>query len=153
MRLYCALCLCAALAGGARAAAPSTFGVTVGHALLCLNQLDEAWYYDYLQNAFGKPYKREGGAWWFKSDASLWGAPVTDVLVSEPNSDFSFLAAVVDVTPEVLSEAVQAGSGIPYAKVQSGPYPMRQSNPGSQIIYFQRKAKIFCAKNRFLRPW
>ncbi len=136
-----------------QALAPSTFSTTVGHTLLCLNQLDEVWFYGYLQGAFGQPYKREGGAWWFKADASLWGVTVTDVLLSEPNSDYSFLAAVAEATPEQLSEAVQAGSGIAFPKVEAGPYPVRQSNPGSQIVYFKRKAKIFCAKNKFLHPY
>lgn len=139
--------------GKAMAAAPSTFGTTVGHTLLCLNQLDAHFFYAYLQQAFGPPYKHDGGAYWFKADANLWGAPVTDMLVSDDASPFSFLAAVVDVTPELLDEAIAAGMGFRHRAQDASPFPVRQANPGSQIVYFQKKAKIFCAKSKQLRPY
>ncbi|HZV67191.1 MAG TPA: hypothetical protein VFG03_20055, partial [Telluria sp.] len=80
-------------------AAPSTFGPVIGSALLCRSHLDNAYFYSYLSAAFGPSYKHEGGAYWFKADATLWGAPVTDVMVSDDTSELVFLAAVTDSTP------------------------------------------------------
>lgn len=146
------LVLGASIAGYGHAATPSTFGNTVGNTLLCLNQLNSSFFYDYFQQAFGKPYKREGGAYWFKADANLWGAPVTDVLVNDEASNFSFIAAVADVTPEQLDEAVGNVMGIHHQKIEAGQTPTRQAFPGSQIIYFKKKSKIFCAKSKWLPP-
>jgi hypothetical protein len=134
------------------AAPPSHFGTTVGHTLLCQNALDEIWFYDYLNSAFGKPYKHEAGAFWFKANASLWGVPVIDMLVSDRGGNYTFLAAVIDATPQRLEEAVFTGQGIRHDAVEPGKFPVRQARPGSQIIHFQQKSKIFCAKSRYLLP-
>ena len=51
--------------------------------MLCLNQLNSKYFYDYLFEAFGKPYKTEGGAYWFKAAGSnIWGMEITDVMVN-----------------------------------------------------------------------
>lgn len=134
------------------AAAPSTFSTTVGNTLLCLNQLDSYFFYDYFRSAFGKPYKQEGGAYWFKADATLWGAPITDVLVSDDPSLFSFIAAVADVPPERLEAAVVEAMGVRHQVMDGSKFPVRQALPGSQIVYFQKKSKIFCAKSKQIRP-
>lgn len=134
------------------AAPPSHFGTTVGYTLLCLNALDEIWFYDYLKTAFGKPYKHEAGAYWFKANASLWGVPVIDVLVSDQGGNYTFLAAVLDATPQKLEEAIFTSYGVHHAAVERSKFPVRQSRPGSQIIHFQQKSKIFCAKSRYLVP-
>ena len=62
-------------------AAPSTFGDTFGSALLCHDRIDNAYFYDYLTASFGPAYKREGGAYWFRAEASLWGAEVSEAMV------------------------------------------------------------------------
>lgn len=144
------LCCWAQTAG---AATPSTFGSTVGNTLLCMNQINEQFFYDYFSQAFGKPYKREGGAYWFKADANLWGVPVPEVMVSEAASPWSFVAAVVDVPPEQLDEAVVATMGLRHQKMGLAPFPVREAAPGSQIVYFQKKSKIFCAKQKWLVPY
>lgn len=138
--------------GDCQAAPPSTFGTTVGYTLLCLNPLDEIFFRYYLIQSFGKPYKREGGAYWFKTDANLWGFPVTDMLVSDESSNYTFLAAVLDAKPDKLSEAILANAGIRHNAIGTSRFPVRQSAPGSQIIHFQQKSKIFCAKSRYLVP-
>lgn len=120
--------------------------------LLCLNPLDEIFFRHYLIQSFGKPYKREGGAYWFRTDASLWGIPVRDMLVSDESSNYTFLAAVLETTPDKLADAVFNEAGIRHNVIGSGRYPVRQSAPGSQIIHFQQKSKIFCAKSRYLKP-
>ncbi|MBI3231311.1 MAG: hypothetical protein HYZ45_14445 [Burkholderiales bacterium] len=135
------------------AAAPSTFSTTVGHTLLCMNQLDEQYFYNYFFQAFGKPYKHDGGAYWFKADATLWGAPIKDVLVSDEQSLYSFIAAVADVPPEKLEAAVVDAMGIRHQVMEAGKFPLRQSAPGSQIVYFQKRSKIYCVKSKYLRPY
>ena len=138
--------------GRCLAAPPSTFGTTVGYTLLCLNPLDELFFRYYLIQSFGKPYKREGGAYWFRTDANLWGIPVTEVLVSDESSNYTFLAAVLEAKPDKVAEAVLANAGIKHNPIGTSRFPVRQSAPGSQIIHFQQKTKIFCAKSRYLLP-
>ena len=136
------LCLCAPVVG----AAPSTFGPLIGNALLCRSHLDNAYFHAYLSGAFGPPYKHEGGAWWFKADATLWGTQVTDVLVSDDSSELVFIGAVTLGAPDKLDEAIRAAIGVRHRVLDGSTYPVRASAPGSQIVYFNDNAKIFCAK-------
>lgn len=131
---------------GALRAAPSTFGSVIGNALLCLDHLDNTYFYSYLSASFGPAYKREGGAYWFKTEATLWGAPITDVIVSDDSSALVFLGAVADTTPEKLDQAIAAAAGLHHAKADDSAFPVRQANPGSKIIYFDTKSKVYCAK-------
>lgn len=141
----------AGLAGGAgftagAAAAPSTFGPVIGSALLCRSHLDNVYFHSYLTQAFGPAYKREGGAYWFRAAASLWGARVSEVMVSDDTSDLVFVAAVVDSTPEELEKSVHAGTGVAFRPLDASRYPLRRSNPGTTIAYANDKSKIYCAK-------
>jgi len=148
VRAACAcalLCLCAPVAIVA-SAAPSTFGPVIGNALLCRSHLDNAYFYSYLSSAFGPSYKHEGGAWWFKADATLWGTQVTDVLVSDDTSELVFIGAVTLGAPDKLDEAIRAAVGVRHRVQDGSTYPVRASAPGSQIVYFSDNAKIFCAK-------
>jgi hypothetical protein len=140
------------LTGSCQAAPPSTFGTTVGYTLLCLNSLNEIYFRQYLTQAFGQPYKREEGAYWFKSNAKLWGIQVTDILVSDETSDYTFLAAVLDSKPEKLNDAIANVAGIRHTTIGTDAFPIRQAQAGSQIIHFQQKSKIFCSKSRYLVP-
>jgi hypothetical protein len=111
---------------------PSTFGPVIGSALLCRDQLDNKYFYSWLSTHFGAPYKHEGGAFWFRTgEATLWGAPVTEVMVSDDTSELVFLAAVA---------------------ANSSPYPLRISAPGGTIAYYNAKSKIYCAKFKPLPP-
>jgi len=141
-----ALPLLAGLACSGAMAAPSTFGPVIGSALLCRSQLDNAYFHAYLTQAFGPAYKREGGAYWFRTEASLWGAQVSEVMVSDDTSNLVFVAAVVDSTPEELEKSVRAGAGVAFKPVDASRYPLRKSNPGSTIAYARDKSKIYCAK-------
>jgi len=143
-----ALALLAGLAcpGANAVAAPSTFGPVIGSALLCRSHLDNAYFHAYLTQAFGPAYKHEGGAWWFRTEASLWGAQVNEVMVSDDTSNLVFVAAVIDSTPEELEKSVRAGAGIAYRPVDASRHPLRKSNPGSTIAYANDKSKIYCAK-------
>ena len=131
---------------GVGIAAPSTFGPVIGSAVLCRSHLDNAYFYDYLSSAFGPSYKHEGGAYWFKADGNLWGATVTDIMVSDDSSDIIFLGAVTESPPDKLEEAIRAAVGVKHDATDKSAYPVRESRPGSKIVYFKTKSKVFCAK-------
>ena len=136
----------AGLAPCAALAAPSTFGPVIGSALLCRSHLDNAYFYSYLTTAFGPSYKHEGGAYWFKADGSLWGAQVTDIMVSDDTSELVFVGAVADTTPDKLEQSVRTASGVRHVPADASAFPVRRSVPGSKIVYFNDKSKIYCAK-------
>jgi len=132
---------------GSAHAAPSTFGTTIGPALLCLDQIDPFYFWSYLNKFFGPPYKQEGGAYWFKVRESLWGAPISDVMVSDGSDRVIFLAAAFTNTkPAALSSAISRSTGIGYTNSEPTQYSPMISNLGSKIIYFEQNSKIFCAK-------
>jgi len=135
-----------ALACAGAHAAPATFGPLVGNAVLCRSHLDQAYFQSWLGTAFGPAYKREGGAHWFKVDATLWGKRVDELMVSDHSWPMVFVAAVVDATPEELEEAVRGGAGLRHLPADASRFPLRVSNPGSVIAYHNGKSKIYCAK-------
>lgn len=128
-------------------AAPSTFSTTIGPALLCLDQIDPLYFWSYLNRYFGPPYKKEGGAYWFKTPTTLWGAPVSDVLVSDGSGRVLFLAAAFSNTkPDALSSAIYGMTGIGYRKSEPVQYSPLSSSMGSNIVYFGQTSKVYCAK-------
>jgi len=137
----------------AQAAPPSHFGDVLGNGLLCRDQTTNRYYFDYLSQYFGRPYKREGGAYWFRTnDAILWGFPVLEVMISDESYPYSFVGAVTDTTPEELEKAILNQDGLAYAKIDTSRYPVRESKPGSRIVYFNTRSKIYCAKFKHLPP-
>ncbi|MFC3456708.1 MULTISPECIES: hypothetical protein [Massilia] len=147
--------VCAGALAGAPALAqtlPSTFAPTIGSALLCRSALDNAYFHSYLTGAFGPAYKHEGGAYWFRLDATLWGKAVKEVMVSDDTSPLVFVAAVADSKPEELEEAIRASAGIRHRAVDASAFPLRVSNPGSVIAYQNNKSKIYCARYKPLPP-
>lgn len=152
-RLIRTACQCAAgiaLAWPAASAlaAPSTFGPVVGSALLCRDAIDNAYFHAYFSKTFGPSYKREGGAYWFRADATLWGSPVREVLVSDGTGDYQFIAAVSDDTPEQLNAAIRRSAGVSHRKTDASRHAVLESAPGSRIVYFKARSKIYCAKSR-----
>lgn len=131
---------------------PSTFAPTIGSALLCRSQLDNAYFHSYLTRSFGPAYKHEGGAYWFRLEATLWGKAVKEVMVSDDTSELVFVAAVAESKPEELEEAIRASAGIRHRAVDASPFPLRVSNPGSVIAYQNSKSKIYCARYKPLPP-
>jgi hypothetical protein len=128
-------------------ALPSTFAPVIGSALLCRAHLDNAYFYSYLEAAFGPSYKHEGGAYWFKAPgATLWGAPVSEVMVSDDTSALVFVGAVADSSPEKLEQSIRDAAGTGHVALDASRYPLRVSNPGSTIAYFNTKSKIYCAR-------
>jgi hypothetical protein len=145
--------LLAACSLAAQAASPSHFGDVLGNGLLCRDQTSNRYYFDYLSQYFGRPYKREGGAYWFRTnDAMLWGVPVLEVIVSDESYPYRFVGAVADTTPEELEKAIQRQDGVTYAKIDTSRFPVRESKPGSRIVYFNTRSKIYCAKFKPLPP-
>ena len=142
--LACAAAL--ALLPCAAPAAPSTFGPVIGSALLCRSHLDNAYFQSYLTGAFGPSYKHEGGAFWFKADTTLWGTAVSDILISDDSSDLVFVGAVADTGPAELEQAIRAAVGVRHKAADASASPVRESAPGSKIVYFNTKSKIYCAR-------
>jgi hypothetical protein len=137
----------------AQAAPPSHFGDVLGNGLLCRDLTTNRYFFDYMVQYFGQPYKREGGAYWFRTqEAVLWGMPVLEVMVSDESFAYRFVGAVTDTTPEKLEEAILAQEGLRYAKIDSSRFPVRESKPGSRIVYFNNRSKIYCAKFKPLPP-
>jgi hypothetical protein len=144
-----------ALACGHAAAqsVPTTFGTIIGNGLLCRDQTDNLYYYRYLAKAFGPAYKHDGGAYWFKTDgANLWGTPISEVMVSDDTSTYIFVGAVAEATPEELEKAILSQVGSRYARIDTSAFPVREAKPASRIVYFDTKAKIYCAKFKPLPP-
>jgi hypothetical protein len=146
--LLAALLACAGAAQAQTAdKQPSTFAPVIGAALLCRDQIDNAYFYHYLKSAFGPPYRHAGGAWWFRTgEATLWGAPVSEVMVSDDSSELAFVAAVAEVPPDELEQAVRKAAGVRHLAADGSAYPLRISAPGSTIAYYNTKSKIYCAK-------
>jgi hypothetical protein len=100
----CVLAACA----HAQAQAPSTFGTVIGGGIMCRDHVANHYFYSYLKGNFDKPYKRDGGAWWFRApEAQLWGFPVVELMVSDESYPYSFVGAVVDAAPDKLEEAIR----------------------------------------------
>lgn len=126
---------------------PSTFNPVIGAALLCHDQIDNAYFYRYLAKSFGAPYKHEGGAYWFRTgEATLWGKPITEVMVGDDTSELAFVAAVAEVPPDELEAAVRAASGVAHFARDASTYPLRSARPGGTIVYYNTKSKIYCAR-------
>jgi hypothetical protein len=132
---------------------PSTFAPVIGAALLCHDHLDNAYFYAWLKTHFGPAYKHEGGAYWFRTgETTLWGAPVTEVMVSDDTSEWVFVGAVVDVAPDELEQDIRKAAGVRHVAADASAYPLRVSVPGSTIAYYNAKSKIYCAQFKPLPP-
>ena len=147
------LCACGTASAQGQDKQPSTFGAVIGNALLCRDQLDNAYFYTWLQTAFGAPYQHAGGAYWFRTgEATLWGTPVTEVMVSDDTSELVFVAAVAEVPPDELEQAIRGAAGVRHLAADASAYPLRISAPGSTIAYYNGKSKIYCARFKPLPP-
>jgi len=73
-------------------------------------------------------------------------------MVSDDTSELVFVGAVTESTPDKLEEAIRAAVGTRHRPQDASAFPVRESAPGSQIVYFNRKSKIYCAKYKPLPP-
>ena len=156
--LACAL-LAPGASGIANAAPSGSCSIEIGSSLLCLNQLNSKYFFDYLFIAFGRPYKADLGAYWFstsrtrQSGTNLWGLQVSDILVNDSSSPADFLGAYFNATPQALAKAILLNTGFSFSPQYSDqPYSQLISRTGSVIAYAGTKAKIYCAKSTFLVP-
>lgn len=146
-RLSLSLLLSCGLAAPGEAAAPSHFGVEIGHAILCLNHLDPGYFYNYLVQHFRPPYKQSDGAYWFRVEAQLWTAKISEVFVSDGSSNYVFIGAITPSSPPELAKAIaqDAKVGVVFREVDPAwsftPY---QANTGSEIAHQGDNTKIFC---------
>ena len=143
----CGIGLCLAICNvGALAAGPKPdFAVTIGPVVLCRDMLDMKFFYDYLNASFGRSYKQEQGAYWFKAKAQLFGKDVTEIFISDQSSDWVFVGAVFKAKPDDLAKAVLTSTGTVFAKSDAGykfsPY---QSQGTSEIMWQDNNAKLLC---------
>lgn len=152
-RVFClATLLCPVLAWSA----PSTFGGVIGAAVLCLDQIDPAYHYRYLKEAFADPPQRREGAYWFKSGgAALWGLPVTEIFVSDGTSRFDFVGVVMESMPDKVVEAIaqkQRLGGWSHQALNESATPVRVAPTGTAVVYFKGRSKVWCARTRLARP-
>lgn len=145
----------AGLLSGPAWAAPSTFAPVIGSAVLCQDKIDPAYFFGYLNKAFGAPVRREGGAYWFKAGASLWGLPVPEAFVSDGSGRFDFVGVVVESKPDAVNDAIAKSQKIgawPHRPLNAATAPVRESPVGGTIVYFGQKAKVYCARTNLARP-
>ncbi len=128
----------------------STFSTTVGMAVLCIDDVEPGFFYNYMSN-IKRAYKREQGANWFKTPGQLFGASVTEVFVSDGSSPYSFVGIVSSLPPVELAAAVAASApaGGSFKSVNPADKFASFSSPaGSAIVYQGKNGKMFCRRDR-----
>lgn len=130
----------------------TTFSVTVGSAVLCLDDVEPGYFYNYMSK-LGRVNRREQGAYWFKTGEQLYGAQLREVFVSDGSSAHSFVGVVASVPPPQLIEALaQAPSGGKFTQTDpKDKYSAYVSPEGAQIVFQGRNAKLFCRRDRVRR--
>ena len=135
-----------ALAG----AQDANFSTIAGAAVLCLDDVEPGFFYNYLSRS-KVPYKRELGAYWFKVTEQLYGAPITEVFVSDGSGRAAFIGMISSLAPPQLVEAITAGSpaGVTFRKVNGADkFPTFVSSTGAEVVYQGKNGKIFCRRDR-----
>jgi hypothetical protein len=144
--LVALLCLFSSLALGQG----SSFSTTVGTAVLCLDDLDPGFLYNYMAQL--KPaYKREEGAYWFKAETDMFGVPVTEVFVSDGSSAHNFVGVLSSLPPDQIVEAVGNGAPAGGVFIKDHPadrYSTYSSASGSVIAFQGKNGKIYCRRDR-----
>lgn len=128
----------------------STFSTRVGMAALCIDDVEPGFFYNYMSN-IKRAYKREQGAYWFKTPGQLFGAPVTEVFVSDGSSPYVFVGIVSSLPPVELAAAVAAGApaGGSFRSVNpADKFASFISPAGSEIVYQGKYGKLFCRRDR-----
>jgi hypothetical protein len=133
---------------GVSFAAPTTFEPVIGSALLCNDQIDPAYFKDYLIRFFKNPYKTEGEAYWFKPDQAqkLYDLELTDIYVSTESSRYAFLGVIFkekldDAKKKMLTRGV---SYLPFP----GDTVLRSAQGSFLIEYDKTKTKLYCVKHK-----
>jgi hypothetical protein len=129
------------------------FGITMGPAVLCRDNLEMKYLYDYLSASIGPAYKREQGAYWFRTKTQLFGKELAEVFVSDQSSEWDFVGAVVKAKPDELAKAVQTAAGPIFVKTATGyQYSPYQAQGSSEIMWQDKNAKILCRRHVRVMP-
>lgn len=124
------------------------FSVTIGPAILCRDTLNMKFFYDYLTASFGRSYKQEQGAYWFKAKAQLFGKEVKEIFVSDQSSDWVFVGVIFNAKPDDLAKSVQTSAGTIYIKRDAGyQYTPYRSQGTSEIMWQDNNAKLLCRQS------
>lgn len=132
---------------GQAGAMPTTFGPVVGNALLCVDDIDPAYFRRYLTDFLQPPYKTEGAAYWFKADTTLLGVKISDVFVSTEKTRYAFIGAVMKDSLAAARDKIQQFTGVRFQP--EGDDATLRSPAGTYLIsYGKDRSKIFCVKRR-----
>ena len=129
-------------------AAPTTFPNVIGNALLCLDQVDPAFFKKYMTDFFQPPYKTEGEAYWFKVNNLLFGEKITDVFVSVESSQFAFLGVVIEDDQNTAKTKIENITGTRFIPEQRQATLLRSPVGSFLIQYGATGSKLFCVKQR-----
>jgi len=128
----------------------STFSTTVGMVVLCLDDVEPGYFYNYMSQ-IKPPARREHGAFWFKTSEQLFGAPLSEVFVSDGSTPHSFVGVVSSLPPDQLAEAVAAAApagGTFKKRNPADKYSTYLSASGAEIAYQGKNGKLFCRRDR-----
>ena len=128
----------------------STFSMTVGMAVLCIDDVEPGFLYNYMSK-INRLTSHEHGAYWFKTSEQFFGVPVTEVFVSDGSSRYSFVGIVSSLPPDQLAGAVAAAApaGGGFKKLNpADKYSTFISAAGSEIVFQGKSAKMFCRRDR-----
>jgi len=128
----------------------STFSITLGMAALCLDDVEPGYFYNYMSKT-SRPFKRENGAYWFKTTEPLFGAPITEVFVSDGSSQHIFVGVVSSLPPDKLAEALATGAPAGGNFKKTNPADKNStffSLAGSEIVFQGKNGKLFCRRDR-----
>ena len=130
----------------------STLPTSLGMAILCLDDVEPGYFYNAMRR---RPYKTEDGAYWFKTSDQLFGAPISEIFISDGTSRHVFVGAVSSLSPSalaaVVSAAAPAGGGFKRVS-RTDRYSPFVSPTGSEIVYQGNRGKIFCRRDRIGLP-
>ncbi len=128
----------------------STFSTTVGMAVLCLSDIEPGFFYNYLSQ-IKPPARREHGAFWFKTSEQLFGAPLSEVFVSDGSTPHFFVGVVSVLPPDRLAETVAAAAPAGGNFKKRNPADKNStlvSSSGAEIAFQGKNGKLFCRRDR-----
>jgi len=132
----------------AAAATPSTFETVVGHALLCLDRIDPAYFKTYLTTHFKPPVRTEGDADWFRPESiGLYGMEVDELFVSTESSPIGFLGVILNEKLAQARQKIFAATGIRYLP-GNNPAVLRSPAGSFLMQYATLKTKLVCVVYR-----
>ena len=128
-------------------AEPTTFGTTIGPAVLCTNAIEPDFFHGYLNTHFGQP-ARQQGAWWWQATGTVYGTQVSEVFVSDSKGPWAGIGLISSVPPKRLAEALAAAPGGQFRERPDGTW---HSTLGSVITDHSDatgggRSRLFCLR-------